>query len=118
MRVEEIMSSPVVITQRNVRVKHLKETFDRKHLGALPVLEADGTIVGIVSLRDILLANDELLVQDVMSDRIHILLPNNRVQDAAKIMVDNAIHHLVVMENGVVVGMLSSMDIVRQVALG
>ena len=116
MRVEEVMSKPVVITQRNVKVKHLKETFDRKNLGALPVLESDGTISGIVSVRDVLLANDDSLVQDIMSDRVHILLPNNRLQDAAKVMVDQGVHHLVVMEEGKVIGMLSSMDIVRQFA--
>ena len=48
-----------------------------------------------------------------MSDRVHILLKNNRVKDAAGVMAKNDVHHLVVMEDGDVVGMLSSMDIVR-----
>lgn len=117
MRVEEIMSSPVVITQRNVRVKHLKETFDRKKVNAMPVLEPDGTISGIVSVRDLILADEESLVQDIMTDRVHILLRNNRVSDAAKLMVGSGVHHLVVMEDGKVIGIVSSLDIVNQYAL-
>ena len=48
-----------------------------------------------------------------MSDFVHVLLPNNRVKDAAKIMVKHGVHHLVVMEDGKVMGMLSSMDVMK-----
>ncbi|MFT6281955.1 MAG: CBS domain-containing protein [Salibacteraceae bacterium] len=48
-----------------------------------------------------------------MTDRVHIVLKNNRVKDAARIMSKNDVHHLVVMEDGNVVGMLSAMDIVK-----
>jgi len=51
-------------------------------------------------------------VGDIMSDRVHIVLKNNRLKDAAAVMTKHAVHHLVVMEDGDVVGMISSMDIV------
>ena len=113
-----MMSTPVVVTQRNVKVKHLRETFDRKGIGAMPVLEMDGTISGIVSLRDILRADDNQIVQDIMNDHIHIVLPTNRLIDAANAMVTKQVHHLVVMNEGNVVGMLSALDIVRVYANG
>ena len=114
MRVEHLMTSPVVITQRNVKIHHLKGMFARKHIGAVPVLEDDGTISGIVSASDIVAASDEdVFVEDIMSDRVHIVLKNNRVKDAAGMMVKNNVHHLVVMEDGNVVGILSALDIVR-----
>jgi len=108
------MSAPVMITQRNVKIQYLKDMFNRKGLGAVPVLEEDGTISGIVSASDVVKCHDEnLTVQDIMTDRVHIVLKNNRVKDAAKIMSKNDVHHLVVMEDGNVVGMLSAMDIVK-----
>jgi len=108
------MSTPVVITQRNVKVEHLKDMFNRKKINAVPVLEDDGTISGIVSSSDVMKNHDEsLTVQDIMADRVHIALKNNRVKDAAKMMAKHNVHHLVVMENGDVVGMLSAMDIVK-----
>jgi predicted transcriptional regulator len=114
MRVEEIMSTPVLITQRNVKVGHLKDTFSRKGVNAVPVLEEDGTISGIVSSSDLARCHDEtMLVEDIMSNRVHIALKNNRAKDAAGMMVKNSVHHLVVMEDGNVVGMISSMDIVK-----
>jgi predicted transcriptional regulator len=114
MRVENLMTTPVVITQRNVQIKRLKEMLSRKHINAVPVLEDDGTISGIVSTSDIIGAKDENgIVQDLMSERVHIALKNNRVKDAAAMMAKNDVHHLVVMEDGQVVGMLSALDIVR-----
>ncbi len=114
MRVEHLMSAPVVITQRNVRVDRLKELFSRKRISAVPVLEEDGTITGIVSSSDLVRCNDSnMTVQDIMSDRVHIVLKNNRMKDAAAIMGKNNVHHLVVMDEGDVVGMISSMDVVK-----
>lgn len=114
MRVEHLMSTPVIITQRNVSIKHLKELLSRRHISAVPVLEDDGTISGIVSTSDVLGADDETMkVGDIMSDRVHIALKNNRVKDAAGMMAKNNVHHIVVMEDGDVVGMLSALDIVR-----
>jgi predicted transcriptional regulator len=113
MRVEEVMSTPVVITQRNVKITHIKDQLSRKGIHALPVLEEDGTITGIVTSSDVAKhKNDEDTVGDIMSDRVHIVLKNNRLKDAAAVMTKHAIHHLIVMEDGDVVGMISSMDIV------
>ena len=114
MRVEEIMITPVVITQRKVTIAHLKDRLSRKGINAVPVLEDDGNIAGIVSTSDLMSFHDESLhVEDVMSDRVHIVLRNNQVKDAAKIMVKHGVHHLVVMEDGDVIGMISSMDIIK-----
>ncbi len=114
MRIEEIMISPVVITQKMVTISNLKNRLTRKGINALPVMEDDGNIAGIVSSSDLLAFHDEaLLVKDVMSEHVHIVLRNNRVKDAAKIMVKHGVHHLVVMDEGNVIGMVSSMDIIK-----
>ena len=83
MRVEEIMSTPVVFTQKSVKITHLKDMLTRKKINAVPVIEDDGTISGIVSSSDLISFHDEnLLVEDVMSTRVHIGVKHNRVKDA------------------------------------
>lgn len=114
MRVEDVMSSPVVVVKNDVKVQYLKDLFGRKKINAVPVLEDDGTISGIVSSSDVARCHDDcLLVKDIKSGHVHIALKSNRVKDAAAMMVKNNVHHLVVMEEGNVVGMISSMDIVK-----
>jgi predicted transcriptional regulator len=116
MRVEEIMSSPVVVVQPFIKVEYLKDLFSRKNINAVPVLESDGKIIGIVSSNDVAKCQDNnLLVEEIMTSYIHIVKKNNRVSDAAAIMVKHKIHHLVVMDEGQVVGMLSSFDILKTV---
>lgn len=114
MRVEEIMNSPVVFTQKTVKISNLRDMLSRKGINAAPVIDDDGTISGIVSTSDIISCQDKSMpVKDVMSDFVHIVVPNNRVKDAARMMVKHGVHHLVVMEHAKVVGMLSSMDIMK-----
>lgn len=118
MRVEEIMTSPVVVTYRENAINNVRSLFERRGISAAPVLEKDGTISGIISSNDLArVKDDSAIVEDFMSDRVHIVLPNNRVIDAANMMIKNSVHHLVVMENGEVRGMVSSMDIVRVYAV-
>ena len=118
MRVEDVMSTPVVITQRNVKITHIRDLFGRKDIHALPVLEEDGTIAGIITSSDVAKHKDDNdIVETIMSHRVHIVLKNNRLKDAAAIMVKHNVHHLVVMEDGDVVGMISAMDIVQVYAV-
>ena len=119
MRVEDIMSSPVSVTKRSVKVMYLKDLFTRKNINAVPVVEDDGTITGIVSSSDTAKCHDEkLTVADIMSEHVHIAVKNTRVKDAAAVMVKHKVHHLVVMEEGDVVGMLSSLDVMKAFAEG
>tara|TARA_R110001592_G_scaffold215820_2_gene469230 strand:+ start:3279 stop:3638 length:360 start_codon:yes stop_codon:yes gene_type:complete len=114
MRIEEIMTSPIAVAHPGVKIASLKDMFTRKKINAVPVLEEDGTISGIISSSDLIAVhNESLLVRDIMSRNVHIGLKNNRVKDAAKMMVKHGVHHLVIMDDGNVVGMLSSMDVVK-----
>lgn len=114
MRVEDIMNSPVVITQKTIKVSNLKGMLSRKEINAVPVIDTDGSISGIVSSSDIVNCHDDsMLLAEVMSSFIHVVAPNSRVKDAARTMIKHGVHHLVVMEDGKVIGMLSSMDIIK-----
>lgn len=116
-RIEDIMNTPVVFTQPKVKVANLKDMFTRKHINAVPVIEDDGSISGIVSSSNLVSCHDEsMLVEEIMSKRVHIGVKHNSVKDAANKMVKYGVHHLVVMEDGQVVGMVSSMDIMRAYA--
>lgn len=117
MNVSDIMISPVVVTQKNKTVKHVRELLDRKKINAIPVLTMEGEIEGIVTVSDIAAeSNNERLVEDIMTTKTYVVSINSGLQDAAKMMGKHHVHHLVAMDNGQVVGILSSMDFVKQYA--
>ena len=115
MQVADIMISPVVFTQKKVTVASLKKMLSRKQINAVPVIDEENeSISGIISTSNIIACSDEsITVGELMSDFVHVVMPTNRVKDAARTMVKHGVHHLVVMGEGKVVGMLSSMDIMK-----
>jgi predicted transcriptional regulator len=58
------------------------------------------------------------LVADVMTTKTHVVSIQSGIQDAAKMMDKNHVHHLVVMDNGQVEGIISAMDFVKIIAKG
>lgn len=119
MNVAEIMISPVIVTQKNKSLNHVNDLFDRKNIHAIPVLSMSGEIEGIITASDVANESDHnKIVADVMTTQTHVVSKNSGVQDAAKMMKKHNVHHLVVMDEGQVIGIISSMDFVKIIANG
>lgn len=114
MRIADIMKSPVVVTQKDRAITHVRALLERKDINAIPVLEMDGEVRGIITSNDIAKVHDDTKpVEDFMTKKVHVALKETTAKDAAKMMLKHHCHHIVVMEEGQVIGMLSSMDIVK-----
>lgn len=83
---------------------------------ALPVME-DGCVVGILTTTD--LADnwqDEHGIAGVMARAPHRISGNASPADAARLMLERRIHHLIVDEPDGSIGILSSFDLLEVVA--
>ena len=92
-----------------------------RHVGALPVMRG-GELVGLVSERDyarkvVLLGRSsaETLVWQIMSAPVVTVAPGENVHQCMETMTRRRIRHLPVVEDGVMVGMISIGDLVRAV---
>lgn len=56
VRVDAIMSRPPIALPRDATLDDALLLFDRHSIGALPVVDADGRLVGIITVRDVLAA--------------------------------------------------------------
>jgi len=90
------------------------------HIGAMPVRDANGRIVGMFSERDIIRAFSQrgkevqrLLVGDLMSRTLIVCAPEDTMVTARRLMKANRIRHLLVMEGGHLVGLLSVSDVLE-----
>jgi CBS domain-containing protein len=128
MLVREIMSSPAVTISSASTVRHAARTLHDRGFTALPVLDEDGRLIGIVSEADLLDGRVEPddrrrrpdrphrqrrgdTVAEVMSSPVESLTPGADVADAAEIMLDERIRCLPVVDGHAVVGVITRRDL-------
>jgi Zn-dependent protease len=116
VEIREVMSSNPVTVSPSTTVEDVIELmFKFKHLG-YPVIE-DGELVGMVTLNDVTKAPREVRVEDVMSKKVVAINPKSSAFEAFKIMNENKIGRLPVVEDGKLVGIVSRTDLVRVLEL-
>lgn len=125
IRAKDFMSAPVITATTESSVLEIKELMNEKGIHAMPVvsyandtLKVEQTIRGIVTATDLSHApQEDASIELVMNDaKVHVIHVDASAQAAANMMMKHGVHHLVVMDDGDIVGMISSLDFVRLVA--
>ena len=134
MLVRDVMTSPAVTVRPNLSLKGVARLLDAHSVTALPVVDTHGGIVGVISEADVILevvprdprmheipgslpeAPPFARTADVMSHRPITVSPAADVADAVELMTSTSVKSLPVVENGVVVGVVSRRDVVRALA--
>ena len=95
------------------------EELEENNLGSLVVVE-NGKLIGIFTERDyarkVILkgrSSKETLVKDIMSSRPVFVNPDTTLDECMQLMSDKFIRHLPVLENDVLVGVISIGDVVK-----
>ncbi|MBC7101424.1 CBS domain-containing protein [Methanothermobacter tenebrarum] len=115
--VSTVMSSNLITADVNMDVSTAADIMLENHIGSLPVIE-DDKLVGILTKTDILeickgKPYEKPLVEDVMSSELITIEPTERMIHARRLMIDANIGRLPVMEDGELVGIITSKDIAR-----
>jgi CBS domain containing-hemolysin-like protein len=115
--VEEIMSDVVKTATITDVVGPVRDLMLQHNIHSVPVLDADGKLVGIVTSSDLVEEwAPQMGVQTVMSRNVETVPRHRSVVDAARTMVTKRIHHLVVTERDTVIGVVSSFDLLKHLA--
>ena len=92
-------------------------TMVRNKLTGLPVVRSsDGTLMGIVSRRDIFRKFEEDQLSLIMKKDIRTIEPAATIEEAAKIFYEMRIHRLPVVEDGKLVGIVTPTDLLKIVS--
>jgi len=123
--VRDLMTKEVFTLDHNASVLEAAYALTRRQLGGAPVKDADGNLIGMLSKTDIVDPNPsdwiqgEATVEDIMNPNVLGLYADDPAAAAAKGMADNHIHRAVVYgPGGELVGIITSMDLVRAIAEG
>ena len=98
-------------------VSQVRDLMTQRKIHAVPVVGHDHEIAGIVTSTDLVPGLDpDTPVSEVMTAAVHTVSPNGDARDAARMMLEHRIHHLVVTHKKRTVGIISSYDLLRVVA--
>src|SRR4051812_1656351 len=132
VRVRDVMTREVVTVGPATTAKYAAEMMADRGFAALPVLDEDDQLVGIVAEADLLrdrLPHDprlharrdqespqpapSLLVRGVMTPHVRTVEATADVADVARLFVDDGLRSVPVLEHGRLVGMVSRRDLLR-----
>ena len=123
MRVAEILKQKgqdVISVRPTESIDTLSHRLRLARIGAMVVLGEDGTLVGIISERDIVHGLAEhgasclgLTVADLMTQRVVTCTPEDSVTRISRLMTENRIRHLPVVEGAKLAGVVSVGDVVK-----
>jgi CBS domain-containing protein len=131
MRVAELMQRHVKTVGSDTSIAEAVVSMADAHVSGMPVVDATGKVIGVLSTTDVLAAEAEAgdsearltlfentAVRDIMTPRPYTVLADEDVREAARQMLYADVHRLFVAEGDKVVGVISTTDIVRAVATG
>lgn len=119
MHVREGMSDVVLTVGPGHTLRDAATAMCQRGVGAAVVLDPEAPGPGLITERDILRAigtgrdPDTALVADHLSSNLTFAAPHWSLERAAEAMVRGRFRHLVVVDGGELVGVLSMRDIVR-----
>src|SRR4051812_30172872 len=110
------MTTPVVTAPAAMSLGELADLLARYKITAVPIVDGDGTVLGLVSEYD-LMARQGATAADVMSAGVIAVNPETEVDDVRFLLVERRIRRVPVMDGNRMVGIVSRSDIVRLMAL-
>jgi len=124
LTVGELMTGDPIIATVDMPLSEAADLMDFYRISGLPVVDWGGFLVGVISQTDLLHARTTeplwhawpgLAVRHLMTQPAVTVAARTTVEDAARLMEQNHIHRLVVVDSGgeTPIGVLSVTDLVR-----
>lgn len=124
MRIQEIMNRPAVTCSQHDGLDTAARLMWEHDCGSLPVVDGAGTVVGVITDRDICMAAytqgrplSALRVATAMAHQVYSCRPDEPIEAAEELMAHRHIRRLPVVDaEGRPVGVLSLNDLARSVS--
>ena len=122
MSIESLISRDLLRTTADATLSDVAATMMSMATGSVLVLDGQD-LVGVITLRDVVRAAlaepdiTQVRVEAYMTTQPWVVSPDWSVTDIAARMINHNIEHVPVVQDGEVVGILSSLDLVAYLAL-
>jgi CBS domain-containing protein len=126
MRAKDLMSTEVVTIREDAPVSQLCDVMQAAHCHGVPVLNAHGELVGIVTEDDVLFGTmgvfekggTAVLVRDIMTSPAVCATEDTDIVELSQMLSGMHIHRIPILVEGRIAGVVTALDVVRAVADG
>ncbi len=112
LTVAEVMTREVFSASPLQTAAELRDVFAEKRFRHILICDEDGTLVGVVSDRDLARATDQALASQIMTQCPTTIGSNSLVNHAISVLLYGRISSLPVIDEGKLVGILTTTDVV------
>ena len=120
--ISSIMEEEVITLHEQDTISDAIKTMLRRNVSGFPIVNEDSTVIGIVSERDFvsLVANvvTGKRLFDIMSRDVVAARPDTTVEEAAQLMISNDFTRVPIVQEGVMLGVVTTSDIVNYLGSG
>ena len=132
--VKDIMTTNVLTAKTDTPFNEVVKVFTNSKINHLPITNSDGTLRAIISSTDVLAAIHEmdqfalnyngyslekrLSVRDEMSSDVISIYDDAPIKHVVRLMIDNNIHAIPIVEEDNVIGIITSNDILKAIYAG
>lgn len=140
LRATDLMQRDLITVDAEDTLREVERTLVDAQVSSVPVLDDAGTVIGVVSMRDVVSryaeqdelpgivsemgidatdwgrTGDEPCAADLMTAEFVQVAPDTKLAQMADAMVANATHRVLVVEDGRLLGLVSTMDVLRAIA--
>ncbi len=121
--IKEIMERDVITLSAEDSIEAAVELMFEKKVGGCPIVDREGVVVGIITERDILeyLARDKKIdgvAEDFMTKKVVTLRPKDTIETAMKTMISRRFRRLPVIEDGILLGLITAREILAYFGRG
>ncbi len=114
------LCKPVVSVDLDTSIQDILTGTAWDRISSVVVLDKDKKVFGIITEKDMVYAESlgvkkkDLKAWQVCSKEIIRISPEDSVIGAARLMVDHKVHHVLIMVGDYVEGIISSLDVLKQ----
>ncbi len=126
--VSEIMSKNIIALTREDNLERAEKLFKQHKIRHIPVVQGE-TVIGMLSYSDLLrisfseVADDEhnidsvvfdmFTIEQVMTKNVISIASNTSIKDAAEILAKQEFHALPVVDQGILIGIITTTDLLN-----
>lgn len=136
----DLMQRELITVNADDPLREVERLLVDAQVSSVPVVDDTGAVLGVVSMRDVVTryadsagmrdddddqededatwstAGDEPCASDLMTTEVVRVAPHTDLAGLARAMVENVVHRVLVVENDRLLGLVSTMDVLRAIA--